>query len=134
MDQAQISTVIDSFSERKSALLPLLHMYQRERGWISPETMEGIHKEIREIIQQQYERARSIIVDNRDELDLIAGELLEHETLTGEEVAAIIRGDSLEEYRAAKERARRPATPPAKVQGEDEPDVGLSGAEGLAHP
>jgi NADH-quinone oxidoreductase subunit E len=42
MDQAQIDQVIASFPEKKSALLPLLHMYQRERGWISPETMEEV--------------------------------------------------------------------------------------------
>lgn len=42
MDQALITSIIDSFPDRKSALLPLLHEYQRERGWISPETMEEV--------------------------------------------------------------------------------------------
>ena len=54
---------------------------------------------------------------------------------TGEEVAAIARGDSVEDLRAAKARADEAARPaPTESQPEDEPDVGLSGAEGLAHP
>ena len=102
---------------------------------LSPDTMEEIHKEIRRIIQEQYSRAKALILDRREHLDRIANALLVHETLTGEEVSAVVRGDSLEEFRAAKERAeqaRLDALP--KPQPTDEPDVGLSGAEGLAHP
>ncbi len=97
--------------------------------------MEEIHKEVRRIIQEQYSRAKALIIDHREHLDSIADALLVHETLTGEEVSAIVRGDSLEEFRAAKERAeqaRLDALP--KPQPTDEPDVGLSGVEGLAHP
>lgn len=102
---------------------------------ISPETMEAIHKEIRSIIQEQYARAESLINSDRECLDKIAQALLEHETLTGEEINAIARGDSLLDFRAAQERARQaqPEAPKPTVE-EDEPDIGLSGAEGLAHP
>jgi len=34
--------IIESFPNRRSALLPLLHKYQRERGWLSPETMAEV--------------------------------------------------------------------------------------------
>ena len=65
----------------------------------------------------------------------MALQLLEHETLTGEEICAIARGDNLEEFRNAKARAEAEARPPTPVpQPTDEPDVDLSGAEGLAHP
>lgn len=37
-------TIIESFPERRSALLPLLHRYQRERGWLSPETQAEVGK------------------------------------------------------------------------------------------
>jgi len=39
-----IQSIIDSFPNKKSALLPLLHSFQRERGWISPETMVEVGK------------------------------------------------------------------------------------------
>ncbi len=103
---------------------------------LPPDTLEAIHKEIRSIIQEQYARAKTIITDHREQLDLVATSLLEHETLTGEEVAAILRGDKVDEFRAAKSRARESLNQPpaaAKEKEEDEPDVDLSGAEGLAH-
>src|SRR5690606_588969 len=117
----------------------------REHGLasdISPDTMEAIHQEIRSIIQQQYDRARQIIIEHRKLLDTIAECLLEHETITGEEVAALARGDDFGEFRAAQARAYREARPVGlvlekkereKKEKKDEPDVGLSGAEGLAH-
>lgn len=37
-----VRAIIDSFPEKKSALLPLLHRYQRERGWLSRETMKEV--------------------------------------------------------------------------------------------
>ena len=67
--------------------------------------------------------------------DTIAEALMKYETLTGEEIGAIARGDNLEDFRAAQERAQRTSVDGAKSSvEEDEPDVGLSGAEGLAHP
>lgn len=36
--------IIASFPERRSALLPLLHKYQRARGWLSEETMTEVGK------------------------------------------------------------------------------------------
>jgi cell division protease FtsH len=102
---------------------------------LSPETMEAIHQEIRDTIQEQYSRAKALILQHRDQLDRIAEALLVHETLTGEEVAAIARGDNLEEFRAARKRAEAERRPPVTApQPTDEPDIGLSGAEGLAHP
>jgi NADH-quinone oxidoreductase subunit E len=35
----EIRSLIATFPHRKSALLPLLHRYQNERGYVSPETM-----------------------------------------------------------------------------------------------
>jgi len=38
----EISKEISKFPEKKAALLPALHMAQKEQGWISKETMEEI--------------------------------------------------------------------------------------------
>ncbi|MEE8147445.1 MAG: ATP-dependent zinc metalloprotease FtsH, partial [Longimicrobiales bacterium] len=113
---------------------PFLGREFRITSDVSDGTLDMINAEIRRIIDEQYARARALIMGNRRLLDLIADGLLAHETISGDEVAAIIRGDDLEEFRAARAR-NKPA--PAVVQdstkeAQDEPDIGLSEAEGLA--
>lgn len=51
-----------------------------------------IDKEVRRIIDEAYEEARQLILDNRDLLDRIVDELLEHETLTAEQIERIVDG------------------------------------------
>jgi cell division protease FtsH len=100
---------------------------------IADDTLSLINKEIRRICEEQYDRARNLIVSHRSQLDAITAGLLKFETLNGDEVAVVMRGDDLESYRAARQRSEMP---PAKPQNgsRTQPDVGLSGAEGLAHP
>jgi len=47
-----------------------------------------------------------MVEDQREALDTIAAALLKYETLSGDEVGAVLRGDDLEEFRAAQERQR----------------------------
>ena len=49
-----------------------------------------IDKEVRRIIDEAYEQARVIIENNRPLLDAIVEELLEQETLTAEQINAIV--------------------------------------------
>ncbi len=63
----------------------------------SEETARKIDVEIRRLVDESYTRARDLIAKNRDKLDAVAGALLRHETLTGEDVRAIIRGENIEE-------------------------------------
>ena len=58
--------------------------------------------------------ARTILADNRHHLDRIAQALLEHETLTGEEIGAIMRGEPLTSVRR-DEQANPAARPPASA-------------------
>ena len=51
-----------------------------------------IDKEVRRIIDEAYENARQLIIDNRDLLDRIVDGLLEHETLTAEQIQRIVEG------------------------------------------
>ena len=101
-------------------------------GDLSESTLTLINQEIRRICDEQYKLAEELIAKHRTELDAIAQGLMKFETLHGDEVAAIVRGDDLEGYRAARQRNELP--PPKPAGGREEPDVGLSGAEGLAHP
>src|SRR5690554_1050416 len=50
-----------------------------------------IDKEVRRIIDEAYEDARKLILENRDLLDAIVEELLEHETLTAEQINLIVK-------------------------------------------
>ncbi|MFN9704385.1 MAG: hypothetical protein ACK595_06125, partial [Planctomycetota bacterium] len=86
--------------------------------------------------------ATRLLHDNRARLDAVAAALLKHETLSGDEIAAVLRGDDLEEYRQAQarqqqaqaqvpRRSEQPARPVVEappVAGGKKPDVGLSGA------
>ncbi len=62
----------------------------------SDKTADMIDTEIKRIVDTSYETARKIMVENRDKVEAIAKALLKFETITGEEVNALIRGESLE--------------------------------------
>ncbi|MCD4690822.1 ATP-dependent zinc metalloprotease FtsH, partial [bacterium] len=57
---------------------------------ISDKTAELIDSEIRRFVDESLERARTLIRDNKDKLHSLANELLERETLTGEDVEKIL--------------------------------------------
>jgi cell division protease FtsH len=59
--------------------------YNKIRNF-STEVANEIDKEVRKIINIQYEMAKKIINENRPLLDLIANSLVEHETLTKEQI------------------------------------------------
>jgi cell division protease FtsH len=54
-----------------------------------------IDKEVRNIIDTCYEKAKKIISENRDLLERITNSLLEYETLTNEQIMAIAEGKTL---------------------------------------
>jgi cell division protease FtsH len=62
----------------------------------SDKTAELIDQEVKEIIDRAYANATKIIQENREKVTAIAEALLKYETITGEEVNALIRGESLE--------------------------------------
>ncbi|MFO1052961.1 MAG: ATP-dependent zinc metalloprotease FtsH [Planctomycetota bacterium] len=99
---------------------------------VSQETLAALNKEVRRICEDQYSRAKDLLLTHRAQLDLVATGLLKYETLTGDEVAAILRGDDLDSFRAARARSELPTPRPSGGE-RPEPDVGLAGTEGLAH-
>ena len=122
---------------------PFLGQEFRLSGGVSERTLQAIDDEVRRIVNEQYAAATKMLTDHRDTLDTLAAALLKHETLSGDEAAAVLRGDDLEEFRAAQSRHResvereakrrqpeaKPDISPATEAASDEkPDVGLSGA------
>ena len=59
---------------------------------VSEATSQKIDAEIRRIVDECYTRARQILTDKREDLNRLAEGLLEYETLTGDEIAALLKG------------------------------------------
>ncbi len=67
----------------------------QSRREVSERTAQLVDAEVLRIIREAYERARIVLSENIDALHRVAAALLERETLTGDEVAAIARGEIL---------------------------------------
>ena len=59
---------------------------------LSDATVQLVDNEIRRIIDEQYARARKVIEDNRDKIELMAKALLEWETLNSDQIDDIMAG------------------------------------------
>ncbi len=62
----------------------------------SDKTAELLDAEIKQIVDSAYAQAQKIIVDNKAKVEAIAEALLKYETLSCDEVNAVIRGESLD--------------------------------------
>jgi len=62
----------------------------------TPPTAEAIDNEVKRLLDNAYAEAERIIRENRDNVENITQALLKYETLSGEEINAIIRGESIE--------------------------------------
>jgi len=129
---------------------PFLGQEFRLSGGVSEQTLQAIDDEVRRIIDEQYQAAVTMLTERREALDTLAESLLKYETLSGDEVAAVLRGDDLGEFKAAQDRHRESAEKEAQRleaereakraqeakdnavsdsdSSDEKPDVGLSGA------
>ena len=62
-----------------------------EKGEVSGETRSASDKAIQRLTQEAYDRSKQLLTTNRSVLDKVAAALLEHETLTGEEIKLIVQ-------------------------------------------
>ncbi len=62
---------------------------------ISDEMSNRIDAEVRRFIDEGYNKAKQILTDNLDDLHIIAKALLEYETLSGDELKALLRGEAI---------------------------------------
>jgi len=62
-----------------------------DQATISPETRQLIDTEVRDILEQSKERAKKLLTTNKPKLTRLAKTLLEKETLTGPEIAALLK-------------------------------------------
>jgi cell division protease FtsH len=62
---------------------------------VSDATATLIDEEVRRLIDEAEARARAILGERRHDLDAVAQALLEYETLSGEEVQSLLRGEAI---------------------------------------
>jgi cell division protease FtsH len=103
----------------------------------SEETAREIDEEIRRLIEDAYEQARNYLHGHVDELHRLANALLEYETLSGEEIRQIMRGQPIERVEEDEKGPinRRASVPQAS--GEEEkpaPSVAEEGSQTMPQP
>ncbi len=91
---------------------------------ISQATAQLVDSEIRTLIEQGEQNARRILHERIDELHTLAKALLEYETLSGEEVSALLRGEKI--VRETPEDTQLPKPPSSSVPSAGRPRDGGS--------
>jgi cell division protease FtsH len=84
------------------------HSVTQTRG-VSEATAQLIDSEVRRLIEEAESSARKILVEHIDELHRLAQALLEYETLSGDEIRGLLRGEPI----VRRDPDDTPATPPA---------------------
>jgi cell division protease FtsH len=94
---------------------------------VSEATAREIDGEIKDIIDRAYAKARRILTENVEELHRVARGLLEHETLSGDEIRTVLRGEPVirkvvddpapENRRASVPTTGRPISPTPPASG-----------------
>ncbi len=84
------------------------HSVTQTRG-VSEATAQLIDSEVRRLIEEAEIHARRILIDHIDDLHRVAQALLEYETLSGDEVRGLLRGEPV----VRKDPNDTPAAPPA---------------------
>ena len=93
---------------------------------IATRTAELIDEEVKRIIDEAYHDTRQLLEQNREKLEAVAKALLKYETLDGEEVRLLIRGETLDRPTVADliaaEQQRRQSQRPVARPVEPPPD------------
>jgi len=84
------------------------HSVTQTRG-VSEATAQLIDSEVRRLIEEAEATARRILVEHIDELHRLSQALLEYETLSGDEIRGLLRGEAI----VRQDPDDTPATPPA---------------------
>ena len=82
---------------------------------VSDETAKMIDEEVRSIVDECYAKAKKILEDNRDKLDVMADALLDYETIDREQIDDIMAG-------------RKPK-PPSSWNDRNDDDLGASASD-----
>jgi cell division protease FtsH len=85
---------------------------------VSGDTQKIIDEEIKVLVDMGYDKAKSILTEFADQLEIIAQGLLEYETLSGDEIKALLEG------KVPERESDEDASPPSR--GSAVPTAGAS--------
>ena len=88
----------------------------------SEATASLIDAEVKAIVETALAHAKKILTDHRDELEIVAKGLLEYETLSGDEIKALIKGEPINRHSDENKTPRTPtkSSIPTSRKGGDE--------------
>jgi cell division protease FtsH len=101
-----------------------------QRQNMSEETAKMIDEEVRRIVTAGEKKARETLTSNRDKLESITQALMEYETISGDEVAALMRGEKVVRT-VDDEETKGPAGPAVPNVGKARPPRTEPGTGGL---
>ncbi|MBV6658985.1 MAG: ATP-dependent zinc metalloprotease FtsH [Devosiaceae bacterium] len=100
---------------------------------VSEQTQQMVDEEVKAFVEQGYQTAKKIITDDIDDLHTIAQGLLEYETLSGDEILALLDGKAPvreDDTDDTPTRSRGSAVPSAGAKPKDKGgDAGVGGME-----
>jgi cell division protease FtsH len=99
----------------------------------SEPTAREIDEEVRRICSEAYDRTKQLLEERRADLQRVAEALLQHETITGLELKAILAGQSLETLRPEAPGAG-PAAASSAPKAKTRPDARAAVDPGLSEP
>ena len=86
---------------------------------MSAATADKVDAEVKRIVEEAYARAKKTLTDHRSELETLAKALLEYETLDGDEIPLVLKGEKLQRGddtdggAAARKKAKSGSVPTA---------------------
>lgn len=108
------------------------HSVARSKN-VSDATAALIDDEVRRLIEEAESEARRVLTDNSDELEMVAQALLEYETLSGDDVTALLNGEGItrDEGDDTKPEGGHKASVPSSgaAKKKDDGASGIGGAE-----
>jgi cell division protease FtsH len=103
-------------SEREEVFLGYSAGQQKS---MSAATADKVDSEVKRIVDEAYVRAKATLTNHRDELETLAKALLEYETLDGDEIPLVLKGEKLQRGEdtdggnAARKKAKSGSVPTA---------------------
>jgi len=99
-----------------------------QRKNVSDATARLIDEEIRRVVEEGEASARRILTEHLDDLHTLAKALLEYETLSGDEVRALLRGETI---RTGDDHPHTPTKPRSSVPSSGTPAKDAEGGTGI---
>ena len=99
---------------------------------VSAEMARLVDSEIKGLVDEARERCRTLLTENIDALHAIASALLERETISGDEIDILMRGEKLPPFQtddAKDEFKLEPADGPENTEAAQSPDSAAAPAE-----